>query len=103
LRFAQKLDHFLQFFLGLFHAGNIGERDGRLVTAEHARARLSEGHGGVVAALRLSENEEEGATQNQERQNITQSGKYAQPGARRPDFDHDFIRAELVVGYAQIE
>jgi hypothetical protein len=81
LRLAQELDHFFQLFFRFFRAGHIIKGDGRMVAGEHARARFAKRHGGIVAALRLAEDEEEHTTQNQERQDIAKRGEDAQPGA----------------------
>ncbi len=55
----EELDDLRQLLLGLLDAGDVGERDGRLVTGEQAGAAPSEGHRLVVAALRLPEDPEQ--------------------------------------------
>ena len=59
LRVLEELDDFLQLFLGLVHAGDVDEGDGRLVAGEHAGAALAEAHRLGVGALRLAHHEEE--------------------------------------------
>jgi len=73
-----------------------------VVAGEHARARLSEGHGGVVAALRLAEDEEERASQQDERQDVAQRCQQPQPTAGRPDDDLDFVVSELFLCHTQV-
>src|SRR5213594_692157 len=51
----EELDDLRQLLLGLVDAGDIGERDRRLVARDHPRARASKGDGLVVAALRLAQ------------------------------------------------
>ena len=70
LRLFQELDHFGQFLLGFFHAGHIFKRHRRVLTAEHAGPRLAEGHGRVIAALRLAEDEPQHARHEDHRQDI---------------------------------
>jgi hypothetical protein len=57
LRLFQELDNFLEFLLGLVHTGHIRKRDRGMVAAEHAGAALAEGHGRIIVALCLAENE----------------------------------------------
>ena len=74
LRFAQEFDHFFQLLLGFIDARDIIKGDGWMIAGEHARPGFAEGHGRIVAALRLPENKEKDSTQNQEGQDITQGG-----------------------------
>ncbi len=68
LRFLQELDYFLQFILGFVDPGYIFEGDGGMFAAEHARLGFSKGHGSIIAALRLAENEPEQAPEQDHRQ-----------------------------------
>ena len=70
LRLLQELDHFLQFFLGFIHPGHIFEGDRGMFAAEHARLRFAEGHGGIIAALRLAENEPEQTPDKKDRDDV---------------------------------
>jgi len=55
----QELDHFLQFIFGFINPGHIIKGDGGMFPTEHSRLRLAKGHGGVITALRLAEDEPE--------------------------------------------
>ena len=75
LRFLQELNHFLQFLLGFIHPGHIFKRDRGMFTAEHARLRFAEGHGSVIAALRLAEDEPEQNAKQDHRQDVRSQGQ----------------------------
>ena len=76
----EELDDLLQLLLGLFHAGHVLERDGRLVAHEHARAALAEAERLVIRALRLAHHEQQDGAEEDQRQQIDQD---AQPVADR--------------------
>ena len=68
----EELDDFLELLLGLVHAGDVVERDDRLVAEEHARAALAERQRLVVGALGLPHHEEEEAADQDDRQQARQ-------------------------------
>ena len=65
LRLLEELDHFLQLLLGLLRPGHVVEGHRRLVAREHARPALAKGEGLVAGALRLAQDEDEEAGQQQ--------------------------------------
>ena len=67
LRLAQELDDLLQFFLGLFHAGHVLERDLLLLRGMQPRAALAEAQRLVAAALHLPHHENPEGHQHDER------------------------------------
>ena len=77
LRLLEELDDLLQLLLGFLGAGHVGEGHGRLVAGEHPRPALAEGHGLVVGALRLAQDHQEQAADQQERQQRAQDGEPA--------------------------
>ena len=68
----EELDDFLELRLGLVDAGDVGERDDRLVAEEHPRAALAEAHRLVVGALGLAHHEEDEAADEEQRQQARQ-------------------------------
>ena len=68
----QELDDFLELGLGLVDAGDVGERDDRLVAEEHPRAALAEAQGLVIRALGLAHHEEDEAADDEQRQEAGQ-------------------------------
>ena len=58
LGLAQELDDFLQFFLGLFHAGDIFERHLLLLRRMQAGPALSKAEGLIAATLHLAHHED---------------------------------------------
>ncbi len=67
-----------------------------MVAGEHARPGFAERHGGIVAALRLAEDEPEQPGQQQERQDITGKRHDAHPGIGRLNLDLDVIGGKLL-------
>ena len=59
VRVLEELDDLVQLLLGLVDAGDVDERDRRLVTGEQAGAAAAEGQRLVVAALGLPEDPEQ--------------------------------------------
>ena len=55
--FFQKFHDFLQFLFGFVGPGDIIEGNGGMIPGEHAGAAFAEGHGLVVVALGLAEDE----------------------------------------------
>ena len=74
LRLAQELDDLLQFFLGLFHAGHVLERDLLLLRGVQPRAALAEAQRLVAAALHLPHHEDPEREQQDERHGIDEDG-----------------------------
>ncbi len=74
LRLAQELDNLLQFFLGLFHAGHVLERDLLLLRGMQARAALAEAQRLVAAALHLAHHENPESDQHDKRRGVHQDG-----------------------------
>ena len=72
----EELDDLLELRLGLVDAGDVVERDDRLVAEEHPRTALAERQGLVIGALGLSHHEEDEAADEQQRQ---------QPGQQQPE------------------
>ena len=63
LRLLEELDDLLQFLLGLLRPRHIRKGHRRLVAREHPRPALAEGEGLVAGALRLAQDEDEEAGQ----------------------------------------
>ena len=59
VRVLEELDDLVELLLGLIHAGDVDERDRRLVTREQARTAPAERQRLVVAALGLAEDPEQ--------------------------------------------
>ena len=67
-RVLQEVDHFLDFFLGLVAARDVGEGDLVVVLVEHARLALAEAEGAALAAaLHLAHEVDPHADQQQHR------------------------------------
>src|ERR1700722_20245085 len=70
LCFAQKLDDFLQLFLGLIHTGHIFEGDLLLLHGEQAGTALAEGQCLVASALHLAQHKEPQSRDHDDRSEI---------------------------------
>ncbi len=79
LRLAQELDDFLQLFLGLFHPGDVLERDLLLLGGVQAGAALAETQRLVSAALHLAHHEDPEGQQNDERRRIQAGWRSSRP------------------------
>ena len=66
LRLLQKVDDFLQLFLGFLDAGDIFKRHLLLMCRQQPRPALSEGQGFVAAALHLAHEEDPETDQEKE-------------------------------------
>ena len=84
LRLAQELDDLLQLFLGLFHAGDVLERDLLLLRGVQAGAALAEAERLVSAALHLAHHEDPEGQQHDEGRGVQQDRN---PAAGRGVFD----------------
>jgi len=58
-----------------------------MFTTKHARTALAEGHGGIIAALRLSEDKPQHTAHQQDRQDVKSAAQHARPHGRGTDFD----------------
>ena len=72
LRLAEELDDFLQFFLGLFHARDILERDFLLLRRVKPRTALSEAQRFIASALHLAHHKDPECQQQNERDSVHQ-------------------------------
>ena len=77
LRVLQELHHFLQFCLGLVHAGNVGEGDCGAVEGHHARPAAPETQGLVIASLGLPHHEQDEAAEEYQGKEVDQQSKEA--------------------------
>ena len=90
LRLPQELDDLLQFFLGLFHARHVLERDLLLLRRVQPRATLPETQGLVAAALHLPHHEDPEGEQQNERGEV-QKERYPPARIARLGFDRDTV------------
>ena len=70
LRIAQELDDLLQVLLGLVDAGDVVEGDAAMRLGEKLRLRLAEAHGPAGAALHLARQEDPGADEERDGQDV---------------------------------
>src|SRR3990172_13070806 len=70
----QKLNNFLQLFLGLVHASHVQERDARPRAAEHTGAALAEVERLVVRSLSLPQEEEDNGEDDDDREEVDEEG-----------------------------
>ena len=73
-RVFEKGDDFFQLLFGLFHAGNIAERDALLVFRQQFGPALAERHGLAAAHLHLAHEEYPHADEEQHRKPLNQDG-----------------------------
>ncbi len=92
LRLFEKFNDLGQLLFGLVGASHICKSNGGMFPAKHARATLAEGHGGIVAALRLAEDEPQHAAHQQHRQDVKSAAQQACPHRWGADFDVGFAK-----------
>ena len=73
-RVFEKGDDFFQLLFGLFHAGNVAERDTLLVFRQQFGPALAERHGLATTHLHLAHEEDPHADQEQHRKPLNQDG-----------------------------
>ena len=99
LRHFQKLHHFLQLFLSLFHARHIRETHRRAVAHKHPRAALAKAKRLVAAALRLPHHKQQQRPEEYQRQEVDEQREQAAKPAGSLDIHrharHRRIQARL--------
>ena len=68
---------------GFIRAGYILKGNSGMFAAEHARTGFPERHGGIIRALRLTEDEPQDARHDQDRHGVSCQTQEARPRARR--------------------
>ena len=103
LRFLEELDDLLQLFLRFLDARHVREGDRGLVAGEHAGARLAEGDGLVVGALRLAQHEEDQADHQQAGQQVGDDADDRVPVARLLDLDLQLLRGKGISRQPEVD
>ena len=77
-RELEELDDFGELLLGLLHAGDVVEGDGRLVAAQQSSATATEGDRLVIATLALAQHVPHEAADHQEQDDVRQDDRQQQ-------------------------